>query len=196
LTVALLAELSLWDPEIIALGAALPLADILVPESWLANLARVRGWSAAEDLTSPAAQWRGLRQPFEGRHRTHSAWLALAGRNDVIAQRIWNGQVTALFPLLERHRRDLLNSHRGFLHVPWSTLYGKTINEIEDLEFSHVADQLRLQNLARLQPVYDFVYWLRDIRNDLAHLNCVSPQRLLEPRFQSRMDQVSTNEEE
>jgi hypothetical protein len=188
--------LALWDPEVITVGAALPLADILVPESWLANLARVRGWSAAEDLTSPAAQWRGLRQPFEGRHRTHSAWLALAGRNDVIAQRIWNGQVTALFPLLERHRRDLLNSHRGFLHVPWSTLYGKTINEIEDLEFSHVADQLRLQNLARLQPVYDFVYWLRDIRNDLAHLNCVSPQRLLEPRFQSRMDQVSTNEEE
>ena len=159
-------------------------------------MARVRGWSTTEDLASPAAQWHGVRQPFEGRLKTHSAWLALAGRKEVLAQRVWNGQVAALFPLLERHRRDLLNSHRGFLHVPWSTLYGRTIVEIEDLEFSHIADQLRLQNLEHLRPVYDFVYWLRAIRNDLAHLNCVSPQRLLEPTFQSRMDQFTTNEDE
>ena len=192
LTVALLAELALWDPEVITVGAALPLADILAPESWLAQLAHIRGWSTTEDLASPAAQWRGLRQPFEGRHRTHSAWLALAGRKDVLAQRVWNGQVAALFPLLERHRRDLLNCHHRLLRFPWITK-NATITTVEDLELNHIADQLRPQSRGGLRDVYDFVSWLRDVRNDLAHLSCVSPQRLLEPRFQSRMDQFFCN---
>ena len=195
LTVALLAELALWDPEVITVGAALSLAEILAPEQWLANLARVRGWTATEDLASPAAQWLGLRQQFEGRHRTHSAWLALAGRKEVLAQRVWNGQVAALFPLLERHRRDLLNCHRRLLRVPWITK-NVTINAIEDLELNHIADQLRPQSRGGLRDVYDFVSWLRDVRNDLAHLTNVTPQRLLEPRFQSRMDQLFTHDDD
>ena len=196
LAVALLAELALWDPEVTAVGASRSLAEILNPEFWLADFARTRGWTVTDDLGSPIAEWRGLRQPFEGRNRIHSAWLALAGRTEKLAQRVWNGQVAALFPLLEHHRRELLNCHRPLLHVPWLTQYGKTINEIEELELSHIADQLRLQNRHYLRPIYDFVYWLRDIRNDLAHLDCVSSQRLLEPKYQSRMDQISTNEED
>lgn len=74
LAVALVSELALWDPEVIALGAPKPLTELLSPAVWLASLAKARGWSSTENLKSPLAQWRGLRQPFEGQFRTHSAW--------------------------------------------------------------------------------------------------------------------------
>ena len=196
LTVALLAELALWDTEVITIGASLPLADILDPEPWLAEIARARGWAVTEDLRSAAAEWRGLRQPFEGRHRTHSAWLALANRKEALSQRVWNGQVAALFPLIERHRRSILKRYSRFLTVPWMTGFGKTITEIEDLELNHIADQLRPQSRGVLRDIYEFVSWLRDVRNDIAHLSCVTPHRLLEPRFQSRMDQLLTNDDD
>lgn len=193
LTVALLGELALWDPEVITIGTSLRLAEILAPTPWLEQIAAARGWSVTDNLKSPTAEWRGIRQPFEGRHRTHSAWLAAASRKEALAQRVWNGQVSALFPLLERHRRSLLHCYRGLLRVPWPTQFGK-ISSMADLELSHIADQLKIQGSGGLRDVYDFVSWLRDIRNDLAHLSCVAPQRLLEPRFQSRMDQFLTND--
>lgn len=196
LAVAILAELALWDPEVVTLGASLSLAEILAPEPWLQKIAADRGWTVTDDLKSPVAEWRGLRQSFEGRHRTHSAWLALAGREEALAQRVWSGQVAALFPLLERHRRGLLKRYSGLLRVPWTTQFGKTITEIEDLELNHIADQLRPQSKGGLRDLYDFVSWLRDVRNDLAHLTNVAPQRLLEPRFQLKMDQILTNEDD
>jgi hypothetical protein len=195
LTVALLAELALWDPEVVTAGASLPLADILEPGSWLVQIAVARGWSVTDDLMSPAAEWRGLRQLFEGRRCTHSAWLALADRKEALAHRVWSGQVAALFPILERHRRGLLYCYRRLLRVPWSTQFA-TINELEDLELNHIADQLRPQSRGDLRDVYEFVSWLRDVRNDLAHLTSVTPERLLEPRFQSRMGNFLTSEDD
>ena len=195
LTVSLLAELALWDPEVATVGASRQLADILEPESWLVQIAVARGWLITDDLKSPAAEWRGLRQLFEGRHRTHSAWLALAGRQKALAQRVWSGQVATLFPILERHRRGFLYCYRGLLRVPWTTQFG-TVNHLEDLELNHIADQLRPQNKGGLRDVYDFVSWLRDVRNDLAHLNGVSPALLLDPRFQSRMGNFLTSEDD
>jgi hypothetical protein len=195
LTVALLTELALWDPEVVTTGASLPLADILEPKPWLVQIAIARGWLDTDDLKSPAAEWRGLRQLFEGRQRTHSAWLALAGRNEALAQRVWSGQVAALFPILERHRRGLLYCYRNLLRVPWVTQFS-TINALEDLELNHIADQLKPQSRGGLREVYEFVSWLRDVRNDLAHLTNVTPERLLEPKFQSRMGNFLTSEDD
>lgn len=196
LAAALLSELALWDPEVIVLGASLPLADILSPATWLAPIATARGWSPADDLKSPLAQWRGLRQPFEGQLRTHSAWLALAGREDALAQRVWAGQVSAVFPLLERHRRAILSRYRALLRVPWTSRSGITISQLEDLELNHLADQLCAHASGGLRSLYQFVCWLRDLRNDLAHLTPVPTQRLLDTRFEARMGHIETTDDD
>ena len=186
LAVSLLVELALWDPEVCAIGSSLPLADLIQPATWLTQLARDRGWTAADDVKAPPAVWRGLTQPFEGDNRVHSAWLAMASRQEVLNQRVWNGQVAALFPILERHRRALLKYHRALLRIPWQTTFG-TISRHEDLELNHIADQLRSLNSHGLRDTCDFVCWLRDIRNDLAHLSPVSAGDLLKPQFSARM---------
>lgn len=188
LAVATLAELALWDPEVVAAGASLPLADILEPGPWLAQIATARGWSLTDDLKSPAAQWRGLRQPFEGRSRTHSAWLALAGRSEALSQRLWTAQIAALFPFLERHRRGFIHCYRKMFKLPWPTDRGQ-IACAEDLELNHIADQFGSQASGGLREVVRFVRWLRDIRNELAHLNPAPAALLLDPQFQKRMEQ-------
>lgn len=187
LAVATLAELALWDSEVVEAGASLSLAEILKPDPWLIQMALNRGWLATDDPSLPSSQWRGLRQPFEGRQRTHSAWLALARRSEVISQRLWTAQVTALFPFLERHRRGFLHCYRKMFKVPWPTKLGQ-IDFVEDLELSHIADQLWSQGSRGLREVASFVYWLRDIRNELAHLRSVPSTLLLDTRFQSRME--------
>jgi len=186
LAVATLAELALWDPEVVAAGASLPLADILEPAPWLIPVATARGWSPTDDLKPPAAQWRGLRQPFEGRPRTHSAWLGLAGRNEALSQRLWTAQIAALFPFLERHRRGFIHCYRKMFKIPWFTKRGQ-IDYVEDLELNHIADQLRLIS-GRLRDAAHFVRWLCDIRNELAHLRPAPAALLLDSQFQSRME--------
>ena len=187
LALATLAELALWDPEVVAAGASLPLAEILEPEPWLTQIANARGWSANEDPKLPPSQWRGIRQPFEGRPRTHSAWLALAGKSEAISQRLWTAQVAALFPFLERHRSGFLNCYRTMLKLPWVTKLAQ-IDKLEDLELNHITDQFRPQSSGGLRDVYRFVSWLRDIRNELAHLKPAPAALLLDTRFQGRME--------
>ena len=65
-----------------------------------------------------------------------------------------------------------------------------------DLEINHIHDQLRNQSSRGLKDVVDFVRWLRDIRNDLAHLVPVSHSTLLEPRFQERFGRDFLTEED
>jgi hypothetical protein len=193
--VAVLAELALWDPAVCEAGAGRGLAGVIAPESWLAELGSARGWSASDDATGSCAAWRGLRQEFDGCHRLHSAWLAVAGRRSTLLQRVWNGQVAALFPLLERQRRALLKTHGNLLRVPWRTTFGE-IEKIADLELNHIAEQLALQRGAGLRDLCEFVRWLRDIRNDLAHLEPVRASQLLDVRFRDRLAQVLIAEEE
>ena len=194
LATEVLAELSLWDPTVCEAGAGLGLRALLDPVKWLADLGSGRGWAATDDANGASARWRGIRQEIEGRSRLHSGWLAVAGRTDSIAHRVWNGQVATL-PLLERQRRELLRSYRGLLRTPWTTPYGR-IGRIEDLELNHIADQLAAQRSDGLRSTFEFVCWLRDMRNDLAHLEPIPATRVLEARFQSRLLQALAYEPE
>lgn len=195
MAVAVLAELALWDPAVCDAGARRGLRGLLDPADWLAELGHARGWSANDDAASSSAEWRGHRQSFEGRSRLHSAWLALAGKKETLSQRVWNGQVAALFPLLERQRRALLKTHSSLLRVPWQTQFGR-IERIEDLELNHIADQFSAQRSGGLRDICEFVCWLRDMRNDLAHLTPVSAVRVLNERFQDRLTRALESEEE
>ena len=195
LAVATLAELALWDPEVVTAGVSLPLDEILEPAPWLAQIATARGWSPSDDPKSTASQWRGLRQNFEGRPRTHAAWLAIAGRSEALSQRLWTAQIAALFPFLERHRRGFIHCYRQLFRLPWPTKLGQ-IDYVEDLELNHIADQFRPQSHGGLRDVYRFVTWLRDIRNELAHLKPASASLLLDQRFQSRMQNFLNSDDD
>lgn len=195
LAVATLSELALWDPEVMTLGASKPLVEILSPGGWLAALAIARGWSPTDDLRSPLARWRGWRQPFEGQLRTHSAWLAMANRTKGLAHRLWAGQISVLFPLLERHRRAILSRYGALLRVPWHTQF-VTVLYPEELELNHIADQLRIQGSGGLRQLCDFACWLRDIRNSLAHLTPVDPQYLLDKRFEEIMGNLTVGDDD
>ncbi|MBM3877480.1 MAG: hypothetical protein FJ386_12275 [Verrucomicrobia bacterium] len=193
LTVSLLAELALWDPDVCTAGASRTLAELIEPSSWLSEIATARGWSPDEDPKSAPALRRGIRQHFESAPRVHSAWLALAGCREALDYRVWNAQVMTLFPLLERHRRSLLKAY-GAMHlfkIPWKTTFGQ-IERVEDLELNHIADQLDRHNSRGLRDICEFVCWLRDLRNDLAHLSLIPAVRLLHPSFSSRLGQYQS----
>lgn len=191
LSVTLLAELALWDPEVCLAGASRSLPELLEPADWLADLAKSRNWNPSDDTTLPSAEKRGIRHQFEGHSRIHSAWLALAGRSDALDYRIWNAQVASLFPLLERHRRSLIKTYARtkMLTVPWSTQFGE-INRIEDLELNHIADQMARSSSGGLRDTYNFVCWLRDLRNDLAHLSAVRPERFAPSSIVARLERA------
>jgi hypothetical protein len=194
LAVAVLSELAIWDPVVCEFGADRGLSDILEPEGWLARLGESRGWTPNDRPPGPILSWLGYRQRFEGRDRWHSSWLALTRRHEYVAARVWNGQVAALFPLLERHRRTLLSSYGRLMKVPWTTQFG-TINDLEDLELNHIADQLEAQRSLRLRETVSFVCWLRDLRNTLAHLVRIPSSRLLDARFQARFSDEQESDE-
>ncbi len=196
LAVTLLGELALWDPQVCAAGASLSLAELIEPSSWLAEIARSRGWSPTLDPKSSEAGRCGIRHTFEGNSRVHSAWLAAAHRVEALDYRVWNAQVTSLFPLLERHRRALLKTYSAMnlLRVPWNTQFGR-IDRIEDLELNHIADQFSRHNSRGLRDTCDFICWLRDLRNDLAHLSPIPAARLIHPAFLSRLSQCQSTDD-
>jgi hypothetical protein len=70
--------------------------------------------------------------------------------------------------------------------IPWLTKLGQ-IDYVEDLELNHIADQFWAQGSGGLREVARFVGWLRDIRNELAHLQPAPAALLLDPQFQSRI---------
>lgn len=187
LRVAIAVELALWDTELCTQACALDLGQLIQPTTWLAAFACSCGWdlevAGATSLVGRTDQQR----EYEGRPRNHSAWLALQGRVDVIERRVWQAQLTVLFPLLENHRQELLSGNKSGWCVPWKTNYG-FVERLEDLELNHLADQLRSQRFIGngQRDLFDFVCWLRDIRNDLAHLVPVSSTRLLNDRFEPR----------
>jgi|GEM_PF-2741139 len=184
--VAVTAELALWDAEVCEEAAALSPGALLAPMAWLRTVAERRGWTAAS--TRGPLDWLGIRQHFEGRPRFHSAWLALEGKAEALAGRIWSGQATVLFPVLERLRRAFIARYRGLLRIPWET-DDRSVTRHEDLEFGHLATQFASQRSAALGALVGFLHWLRALRNHLAHFEPIAAELLFDPQHQSRVAQ-------
>ena len=75
---------------------------------------------------------------------------------------IWAAQISVLFPLIERERRCLLETYRGFWNLP----------HLRELEIGDMAAQA--QQSGALSNELERLNWLRRVRNDLAHLKIVS----------------------
>ncbi len=183
LMIACVANLALWDPEVAEMLIELPLASILSPHTALSEYARARSW---ERVPPADTSWcRGMRETIDGADELHSALCLHDAAQRRIERRIWSAQVGTLLPLVEEQRQDLLVRLRRHLAVPFVTPEGGTVADLQDLEIGHIYWQLtdlRRQGIRdttlHLDSMIGRVNALRQIRNDLAHLKCISAERL------------------
>ena len=164
------AGLALWDPEVVERLARARIDDILNPIGILCRIAKDRGWSDSVSSHRGTPWHRGWSDLFEGRERLHSAILASRGSRDEIQRRIWNAEVSVMFPFVEEQRQDMLDRLRGFLQVPFKTRFGDVIDDVRDLEIGHIEAQLRNAGANADSELLRLAQRLREVRNRLAHL--------------------------
>lgn len=196
LAVSTLAELAIWDPEVVQAGGPKPLHALLSPISWLAELGRSRGWTGQESMSE--RERIDAQRTVRGRTRAHSSMLALSAApacKNTLDQRIWNAQMQTLFPLLAQARQVLLRRYRHLLRLPWETTFGR-IERIEDLELNHLADQLDAMHTRALHETVAFTRWLRDMRNHLAHFEPVPASHLYQRQYYALFAQVLAEQED
>lgn len=160
-------ELAGTDPQLGAELASLHLSELLHPAEFLRGFAKRRGWTE-RDPFQPT--WHeGTQDDLDGEPFVHSAALARHDA-DALAGRLWAGQVSVLFPLIERHRLRLLQQVREHLSVPVETPFG-SIDDVRDLEIGQIQHQLRKAPLTASRR--RLINCLASIRRSLAHLEPV-----------------------
>lgn len=165
------ATLAGFDPELALCLARLDLSGLMSPGLVLKTLASDRGWTV-ERVRVPS--WHlGMADSVGGESQTHLALSVLPdqGTQSQVPMRIWQGQVTVLFPLIEQRRGQVIADHRSSLTVPFEKGDGTWVTRIEDLEIAHLYYQLRNDRDRRLEPL---LRRLREARNALAHLEPLS----------------------
>jgi hypothetical protein len=88
---------------------------------------------------------------------------------------VWRGQVATLFPLIEEIRIRLASqaSENRFItgHHTFSSLL--------DMDLPDLVTELgRFRNTFASPSVQELMYWIKDIRNSLAHFQCVPEDRV------------------
>lgn len=167
----LVATLAGFDPALAMSLAHLDLMALMNPGPVLRDLAAERGWTGPSPV---APAWHlGTVDIVGGEHQTHLAMRGPSGdcEADQIAIRVWQGQMTVLFPLIEQRRGRIIADHRSSLTVPFERGDGTWVTRVEDLEIAHLHYQLRNHRDRRLEPL---LRRLREVRNALAHLEPLS----------------------
>lgn len=163
----LAATLAGFDPVLAMSLARLDLNSLMRPGAVLRDLAAERGWTGGGPV-SPA--WHlGMVDAVGGEYQTHLAlgYPSADCEPRQVTMRVWQGQVTVLFPLIEQRRGQVIDDHRGSLTVPVEKGDGTWVTRVEDLEIAQLYCQLRNHRDRRLEPL---LRRLRDARNALAHL--------------------------
>lgn len=107
----------------------------------------------------------------------HSALLAISGESRSVLQRIWAGQAAVLLPLVEERRIELLPRCRRYLKLPVKDHGGRLVHDLLDLEVGPLT--LHLDRTDAPQGLKKQVRWLRDVRNNLAHMEPLQPDEAL-----------------
>jgi hypothetical protein len=186
LIIALVTAIALWD---LGLAETLLNADIdkiLNPAELLEELSQGHNW--AYDNADFLRWHLGTKNVFDHQVCIHSA---LVDRRE-LEHRIWQAQVGVLLPYVEEQRQRIIEELRNYLEVPFKTEFGQLITERQDLEIGHIYSQIqsnyRIDILTR-----EKVEYLRDIRNQLAHLEYIKVD-LLKKVFQ--LDQQLPSDKE
>ena len=84
---------------------------------------------------------------------------------------IWAAEISVLFPLLDRERRRILHRYREYWRIPAQSRSGKIVKSYVDLEIVDMADQAK--GIRGMRREIRHLYWLRRVRNALAHMKVV-----------------------
>lgn len=189
LAVSIAARLALWDPEVCDRLRRCALESILQPQELLSEMGVQRGWCVTDGANPARLREKCILQNFEGVPQFHSAFLAIAGDKQELKRRLWSAEVEALFPLIELHRHRLIDQLGSHLAVPHTTPFG-VINDVRDLELTHIADQLYSSRIPEHHQVRAFAQWLKRLRDRLAHSDPIPVNLLLHTQFSTLLDGI------
>lgn len=145
--------------------------------------ARVREYGDVPPDFEPLWQLGALTHTAEYGLELQSAAVAVLGRRDVIAHRIWRGQVQALMPVLDALRQSLCQYLTRYHGPGWVNLADPQSDyEISGTpeqplsEFNHMSQVLRspVLRIPQRMNVSGLVRELRNYRNCLAHYTPIS----------------------
>lgn len=164
----LVACLALWDQNLADYLIQQKLEDLLEPNDLLYDFARELKWNENTEESWPA----GTINAFENKNLVHSACLVAKGREQDIRRRVWQAQLSVLFPVIEELRHALIDHLGDHLTVPFTDEKGRLITDRTEMEVGHIYYQLR-NNSKGDHPLRKQVRYLRDLRNHLAHMDPV-----------------------
>jgi hypothetical protein len=178
LVTALVSVLGGWDPNLCERLAERELVELIRPAGLLREYAAERGWVLSSWDPSDVSWSKGMWQTYRGSQMPHTCFAAFLDGSRSIDNLIWRAEIGVLMPHIEEKRRQLIETYRSHLKMPFQTLFG-TIDNIYDLEIGHVEYLLSRSSALSKLPLR-FVSLLKNARHMLAHLSPVEPDLLLE----------------
>ncbi|MCC6265483.1 MAG: hypothetical protein IT169_18060 [Bryobacterales bacterium] len=175
-SVAVIAQLALWDRSLCAYLAAFDISDLLNPQTILIDWATTRGWNTDGRRHRPSKE-SGSLGVVDGETHTHSAFLAVSDSMSEVDRRIWRGQVGILFPFIEERRIQIIDRIKTQIPLPVITPCDEVFNDYADIEIGLLATLVR-DNYSINYDIRKLVATLRHMRNRLAHLEKVSAEVL------------------
>jgi len=179
-----IAKLAMWDPLVVDCLSSKSLEEILDPGKTFEVMASDRNW-LTPGLGNSFTNWAsGKTHLFQEKEERHSAILSVHGPKDLLDHRMWSAQVGVIFPFIEECRRSMINGGRLNSLVPFQTDEKKVYSDVRDMEIGLIA-----QAFQRTRNFFDpelkkLAYRLRDMRNDLAHLEGVKTKHLMSMEVQ------------
>jgi hypothetical protein len=170
---SIVAKIALGDVDLADALAERSMDQIWQPEDLLREWSAKYGW-----MPSTIRHWTvGTVFRVHGRDEVHSALVALDDPGGIIQARIWAAQAAILLPSIERERLRLVEKAREFLRPPFALYDGEQITDAGLLEIGPLAYQMKVGGAPR--EIWKRAYYLKEIRNKLAHMVSLSVDEAL-----------------
>ena len=172
-SIAMLAELALWDEELAERLAMDGLHVLTAPTPILDEIRRERGWSDTQfaELDDRMLWATGRAAIVDGQAVHHLAAIPSDLRDREVSRRVWRAQVATCMPIIEEIRYAAIATYRRFLAPTMP--HGRDRREaLLDMEIGDIARQLKVCGDVPVEHRRLFDR-LHRARNRLAHLQVV-----------------------
>jgi hypothetical protein len=174
-------EVALWDAELAERLVGAGERGATDPFGVVEAHARVRWTTLPSTRAHSEAAWlAGWWDDWDGNPCWHSGVLALQAPEE-LSRRIWRAHMSCLFPLLESLRPRVA---REVSHLLPADLHAKRgedfvlVDAATDLEWGGLRYYLQRSRSGRRHRAYRLIQEAQEIRNEIAHLEPVSPKLL------------------
>lgn len=175
------ASIALWDEHLCNMLCDAPLRQIGEPWDILEEIATEHGWyDLLNNVNSDDMLWQaGIWQTYNGQRESHSSYLSITAQKESVVRRIWQAQLSVLFPFIEQCRKVFIQKYRNKLSPAASERRVGGMNkevEVDDLEIGQIHHQLAGTKLSHND--HQFLASLHNARNHLAHNQTVQQRDL------------------